>query len=628
MRVLSRAILSALLIAVLGPGCDSDSSPPDLAVAAIQFLSMDYAQVGNCGTLDDPTCAISHLVKEAARNGAKLVVTPDYAGYPDLADYMDSIPAEPAPAVGDNPTVDSRWPPDSRLKKMAQLAKDEAITVVAMAITTEGTPRVAHHTTLAFDPRGEVIARHDRYMLVSAEAALLEPGDTLEHSFFDTSAGTVGLMSSAEAQCVVHKGAVGPECTAGASAIYQEFFGLKKPDVVAFVSLWVGGFGSELWKALNVQKAIALKNVWVIAANGTITPDGHGGGVWKPDGTELEVVQTETPTIVYATLPAKGAPLPKVDVPKDAGPDGPTQGTERGPCYPNSTCNGHLVCLSGVCVAIDDGGASDVLSEPCSPATCSGCCQHGSCVEQINELACGLNGIPCQTCPIGQPCSLTTGECESVSPCGSSTCAGCCDNGICVPYASQSSTRCGASGATCDSCGPTESCNFGSCQACSASNCTSGCCGVDGCVLNGPINNSACGIGGATCVACALNETCHLGQCLDDETLCSLTCEKGCCVGGICKPYAYQDNSSCGTHGEVCGACPPGATCSRQFGLCLVPTYCTNCVGADSCCNGTTCDTGNVAGFCGSNGTSCELCDEATTPCVFDAFMDRYICQR
>jgi DNA-binding beta-propeller fold protein YncE len=39
--------------------------------------------------------------------------------------------------------------------------------------------------------------------------------------------------------------------------------------------------------------------------------------------------------------------------------DGPPTGTERGPCYPNNTCNAGLVCLSGLCVCAHDGAALD-----------------------------------------------------------------------------------------------------------------------------------------------------------------------------------------------------------------------------------------------------------------------------
>ncbi len=61
--------------------------------------------------------------------------------------------------------------------------------------------------------------------------------------------------------------------------------------------------------------------------------------------------------------------------------DGAQVGTERGPCYPNSTCNAGLTCLSGLCVrAVDGAGPLDAgpdlgpteagadLSQPDAPA--------------------------------------------------------------------------------------------------------------------------------------------------------------------------------------------------------------------------------------------------------------------
>ena len=36
--------------------------------------------------------------------------------------------------------------------------------------------------------------------------------------------------------------------------------------------------------------------------------------------------------------------------------DGPPTGAERGPCYPNLTCNAGLTCLSGLCVRLIDAG--------------------------------------------------------------------------------------------------------------------------------------------------------------------------------------------------------------------------------------------------------------------------------
>ena len=40
----------------------------------------------------------------------------------------------------------------------------------------------------------------------------------------------------------------------------------------------------------------------------------------------------------------------------DASSPAPTPGSERGPCYPNSTCNAGLECLSDLCVKAPGGG--------------------------------------------------------------------------------------------------------------------------------------------------------------------------------------------------------------------------------------------------------------------------------
>src|SRR5689334_6841563 len=54
---------------------------------------------------------------------------------------------------------------------------------------------------------------------------------------------------------------------------------------------------------------------------------------------------------------------------------GPTQGDERGSCYPNGTCNGDLVCLSDLCVRAPDSGGSSVdggTLEDTGPTPCPG----------------------------------------------------------------------------------------------------------------------------------------------------------------------------------------------------------------------------------------------------------------
>jgi predicted amidohydrolase len=328
MRMIVRT--AALLVAVLVLGCSDDGTtvdpdsgqppdgpsaadqsaidaqPPDaekkntLKVAAIQYLRTDYAKITECAKDPDATCPIQTLVKEAASKGAKLVVTPDYTTY----GVKPVALFEPVPAVHDNPATDAKWADTTVLKKMAKLAVAEKITLVFMVATTDGTDK--HHTTVAVDSTGKVLAHHDKYMLFGNEALMFEPGSSLDHSFFDSPIGKVGLMSSAEAQCVVKQGVVSNSCTQHASTMYNDYFKNKKPDVVTFVAEWAGGQKPE-WQAPAVMEAIAKEGVWLIAANGTETPYGNGGGIWKPDGTPLKTEKPTEPTVIVADIPLKAA---------------------------------------------------------------------------------------------------------------------------------------------------------------------------------------------------------------------------------------------------------------------------------------------------------------------------------
>ena len=59
-----------------GGGGDAGTPATALKVAAIQFGSDQFGQVNNCGTT---ICALSELITNAAKNGAKIIVTPEYA---------------------------------------------------------------------------------------------------------------------------------------------------------------------------------------------------------------------------------------------------------------------------------------------------------------------------------------------------------------------------------------------------------------------------------------------------------------------------------------------------------------------------------------------------------------------
>jgi hypothetical protein len=115
---------------------------------------------------------------------------------------------------------------------------------------------------------------------------------------------------------------------------------------------------------------------------------------------------------------------------------------------------------------------------------------------------CGASGAACAACATGQQCDTSNGDCV----CNATTCpSGCCDGNVCVPYASESPGQCGTGGAACKSCS-NGVCDLtaGTCS-CDANTCLNGCCegGTSGtCVLYAAQSSSECGAFGATCSSC------------------------------------------------------------------------------------------------------------------------------
>ena len=355
------AWLIGLLVA-LGAGCSDDTTPkdsgldqggdvalPDLAaleagppgdllatspytVGAVQLSVESANTVTGCGG-QPGTCPLVTLVKEAASKGARLVVTPDYAAYVNTSG-MAAPEAEPA--VGDAPASDSRWAEGTVMHTMAELAVSEKIWLT-FYVPTEmpGEPNQFRHSTIALDPQGAVRAVHHKYMLYGDETTKFKPGESLATSFFDGPLGKTGLMSTAEAQCFVVDGSVGGLCTAGASALYKSYLG-EKPDVVLFSAWWTGGAGK--WDAPNVMKTVATHlGAWLVVGNGTQTPYGHGGGIWRPDGSQLNVDRPTVATVMVDDVPAKGSWTPPDAGAPDAGTDATAPDATASDAAPDAT---------------------------------------------------------------------------------------------------------------------------------------------------------------------------------------------------------------------------------------------------------------------------------------------------
>ena len=301
LRTLSMALATAALLMGCSsddgqdPGDDAGPVTPDapaaipLKVAAIQYTAFDFILVAGCF---DDVCGLTDYVRKAAKEGAKLVVTPEY--------FQGKEGTEPAPAVGDRPAKDARWKKTAAISALSALADELNITLVFSLTTVDAGKK--HNTSLAVDGEGKVAARHFKYQLFGSEVSSYTAGDTVAHSFFDTPAGRAGLMICADAQCVVTGMTTTTDCTAHALKLTKDFFA-RKPALVLFSSFWSVGPKNPTWWSMAVQKKVAKDGkVWLIAAN-TTKGDGKGGGIWKPDGTALETTDEVKPSIVYGDIP-------------------------------------------------------------------------------------------------------------------------------------------------------------------------------------------------------------------------------------------------------------------------------------------------------------------------------------
>ena len=164
-----------------------------------------------------------------------------------------------------------------------------------------------------------------------------------------------------------------------------------------------------------------------------------------------------------------------------------------------------------------DGGGSGARCTAGDTQTCA--CLGGGQGTQTCRAS-GTSYGPCGGCgPEEEDGPLPILHDMGGSPCGD--CDGCCNGAVCVPYASETNTSCGARGQSCATCGA-KICDSssGSCVdasgGCNASTCANGCCkmvnGSPTCFNNQP---AACGTGGGACVACTYGVTCN-GGCTTD----------------------------------------------------------------------------------------------------------------
>jgi hypothetical protein len=240
------------------------------------------------------------------------------------------------------------------------------------------------------------------------------------------------------------------------------------------------------------------------------------------------------------------------------------------------TCVTTEICsTAGTCV---DGG-------DCNPGNCAtGCCVGAICAVGTQNTACGTDGDQCQNCA-GQGLICDARICQPQT-CGPATCPnGCCSQNVCVVGTQDES--CGRiGGGACTNCtNHNQVCQGRECRdKCGPANCT-GCCLTNNTCATGTANE-ACGVDGASCANCGASSSFCNGlvtprRCNNQQTTCPAA--YGSCADGVTMPVRPELQGHCSDAvltqlATDCENGPDAASCiSRVAGLtaqcrtCLAP---------------------------------------------------------
>lgn len=233
-------------------------------VAAVHYPTEDASVVDAECKKSEHRCAIEALVRSAAKAGAKLVVTPEYA--------FTQTGAEGAEVL---------------IARFGRLADELNIYLVINLQTSRGDKR--RNTQVAFDPDGKTVGRHDKFELFDEENATLTRGN--DTTVFDTPFGRVGLLICADIYGDPNE-----------HAKLTEELGAT---IVAISSWWTVPDATR-WPAAFARDW----NVHVVFANAS-NGDGRGSGVFAPDGRALATSKDAKATVVRASINAAAARRPR-----------------------------------------------------------------------------------------------------------------------------------------------------------------------------------------------------------------------------------------------------------------------------------------------------------------------------
>lgn len=189
-------------------------------------------------------------IREAARNGAKLVVAPEfsYVGYPDLS-YKNKAEVRPFAEYRGSP-METKW---SRLAQELQI-----YLVVGYPILGAG-PDEIRNTMTVWNPKGVALARYNKMHLYAEEWRYIDAGTT--PVTVDTPFGKLGLLI-----CADMYGSRGPVPT----------YIKNNVDLYIVPTSWASGSGIRYFASLArwVNKTVLISNHTYLPDAAIIDGDG------------------------------------------------------------------------------------------------------------------------------------------------------------------------------------------------------------------------------------------------------------------------------------------------------------------------------------------------------------------
>jgi len=267
MTLFGFSLVSALLAADHAYGVE-----PEPIVAAIAYTgntppdALNDCETSAASIIDEETCEVAALVRDAASRGAQLIVVSESA--------FETESAEALPRQGRLPDPKSA----PVLSSMSNLASDLEV-YLAVPLHTEDYEGRPRSSLIAFGPTGRTVGIHHKVELYSTELDEFVPGERI--STFATPWGRVAMMLCSDVYA--------------APALHMAL-ARTGSDIVLLSSMWTVE-GSTRWQSTFAHDW----GVYVVAANGA-GGRGKGSGVYDRDGSPIQSDDSGLDTALVSSL--------------------------------------------------------------------------------------------------------------------------------------------------------------------------------------------------------------------------------------------------------------------------------------------------------------------------------------